>query len=132
MLIFYYFMYRIIYIYNYSYPYFLKYVLLIILLQLSQIFLLLSPSAWYSLSVQQSPPWGLFMSMGHACKFFGFSISYSILNILLSILYLPIMLLNPCTFSPLYPFSHTADNPPNGIHIYDSVPVLLVCLVLFF
>ena len=31
------------------------------------------------------------------------SISYTILNLLLSILYLPFMLLNPCTFSPILP-----------------------------
>ena len=50
-------------------------------------------------SFQQSPP--QFMSMGHANKFFGFSISYTILNTCLSILYLPIMLLNHFTFSPI-------------------------------
>ena len=42
-----------------------------------------------------------FMSMGHTYKFFGFSISHTILNLLLSILYLPIMFLIPCTFLPI-------------------------------
>ena len=39
------------------------------------------------------------------------------------------LLLNPCTFSPISPFP--TDNPPNDLHIYDSVPVLLLCLVCF-
>ena len=69
------------------------------------------------------------MSVGHTYKFFGFSISYTILNLPLSILYLPFMLLTPCTFSPILPFPLLADNPPNDLHIYDSVPVLLVGLV---
>ena len=71
-----------------------------------------------------------FMSMGSACKFFGFSISYAILHFPLSILFLSIMLLIPYTISP---FSHfPADSPPNNLHIYDSVPVLAVCLVCLF
>ena len=41
------------------------------------------------------------MSMGHTYNFFGFSISHTILNLPLSILYLPFMLLIPCTFSPI-------------------------------
>ena len=40
------------------------------------------------------------MSMGHTYKFFGFSISYAILNLPLSILCLPFMLLIPSSFSP--------------------------------
>ena len=44
-----------------------------------------------------------FMSMGHEYKFFGYSISYTILNISLSVLFLPLMLLNPCTFLPIHP-----------------------------
>ena len=44
-----------------------------------------------------------FMSMCHTCKFFGFSISHTILNLPLSIFYLPFMLLTPCTFSPILP-----------------------------
>ena len=45
-----------------------------------------------------------FMSMGGCtCKFFGFYISYTILNLPLSIFYLPFMLLISCTFSPSIP-----------------------------
>ena len=41
------------------------------------------------------------------------------------------MLLIPCTFSSFSPFPLLADNPPNDLHTYDSVPVLVVCLVCF-
>ena len=73
-----------------------------------------------------------FMSMGCTYKFFGFSISYTILNYFLSILCLPVMLLIPCTFSPFFPPPLPADNPPCGLHFCDSVPVLVVCLVFVF
>ena len=62
------------------------------------------------------------MSMAGAYKFFGFSISYTILNLSLSILYL-LMLLNPCTCSPTLFLSLLADNPLCDLHFYDSVPV---------
>ena len=68
------------------------------------------------------------MSMRYTCKFFGFSVSYAVLNVPLSILCLPVMLLNPNTFSS---FPLPGDNLPNNLHIYDSVPVLVVCLVYF-
>ena len=68
------------------------------LLLLSQIFLLSPSPPFIPHSVQPSPP--QFMSMGQAWKFFGYSISYTILNLPLSILCLPIMLLIPCTFPP--------------------------------
>ena len=72
------------------------------------------------------------MSMGCACKFFGFSTSYTVLHIPLSILYLTIMLLNPYTFSPIVPLPLPADNPPcDHLHTYDSVPVKVVCLDCF-
>ena len=123
------------------------------------------------------------MSMCHTCKFFGFSISHTILNLPLSIFYLPFMLLIPSTFSrilpslqhplplssypwvvqsflaspfpmlvltppclfwtyhlcflipapfpPLSRFPLPADNPPNDLYIYDSVPVLVVCFIRF-
>ena len=64
--------------------------------------------------------------MGHAHKFFGFSISYTILNRPLFILYLPIMLLIPCTFSPILPTPLTADNLPYDLHFCDSDPALVV------
>ena len=71
-----------------------------------------------------------FMSMGHTYKFFGFYISYTILNLLLSFFYLPFVLLILCTFPPL-PFHFPTDNPPCDLHFCDSVPVLVVCLVHF-
>ena len=55
-----------------------------------------------------------------------------------------LFLTSPCLFGPyqlcfLIPvpfplfssFPLPADNPPNDLHVYDSVPVLLVCLVWF-
>ena len=54
---------------------------------------------------------------------------HTIINLPLSILYLPVMLLIPCTFFPILP-THT-DNPPCDLHFCDSVPVLVVCLICF-
>ena len=64
------------------------------------------------------------MSMGCACEYFGFSIPHTILNLPLSVLYLLIMLLIPCTFSLILPLPLPADNPPCDLHIYDSVSAL--------
>ena len=69
-----------------------KYILLIMLLQLSHFFSPLSPSAMYPAPSSIHHPY--FMSMGHIYEFFGFSISYTLLNLLLSSLYLPISALN--------------------------------------
>ena len=70
----------------------------------------------------------------HDCtyKVFGFSISYTILNLPLSILCLPIMLLIPCTFSPILPLPLPTDNLLCDLHFCDSIPVLAVCLVFVF
>ena len=38
----------------------------------------------------------------------------------------------PAPFPPFSPFPLPDDNPPNGLHIYDSVPVLFVYLVCLF
>ena len=72
------------------------------------------------------------MSIGCTHKLFDFSVSYAILNLSLSILCLPIVLLVPCTFPahsslplPLH------ENPPCDVHSCDYVPVLVVCLVCF-
>ena len=104
------------------------------LLQLSQFFspflslLPVTPPSPSSIS-----PTPQFMSMGRTCKLFGFSISYTILNLPLTILCLPILLLIPCT-----PFPSTVclllptDNPPCDLHFCDSAPVLIVCLVFVF
>ena len=69
------------------------------------------------------------MSMGHTYKFFGFYISYTILTLSLSIFHLSSMLLIPGTFPPLSPSHSPIDNPPCDLHLYGSVPVLVVCLV---
>ena len=106
---------------------FLKYILLIMILQLSHFFLPL----FLPLPCTALPP-ASSMSMGCTYKFFGFSISYNVLNLPLSILYLPSMLFNLCTFLPpfsLLPFS--TDSPPGDLYFCDSIPVLLVCLVCF-
>ena len=63
------------------------------LLQLSHFFTPSFPSTLYSPPTMIPPP--LFMSMGHIYKFFGLYISYTILNLPLSTLYLPFMLLIP-------------------------------------
>ena len=67
-----------------------------------------------------SCPWVMHIS------FFGYSISYTVLNIPHLFCTYQFVLLNPCTFSP---FALPTGNPPNDLHIYDSVSVLLVCLV---
>ena len=111
---------------------FFKYILLIMLLQLSFFFFFsslyshlpcnpLPPTSYYPLS---SCPW-----VGHTYKFFGFSISYTILNFPLSILCLPIMLLIPCNFSPI-PSSPT---PLITLHeISSSVILFLFQLFAYF
>ena len=71
------------------------------------------------------------MFMGCTCKFFGFSISYTIINLPLSILYLTFMLLISCTFSSTLPSPLPTDNPPCDLHFCDSVPVVVGCLVYF-
>ena len=73
----------------------------------------------------------LFMSMGHTYKFFGFSISHTILNLSLSILYLPICFLFSLTFPLFSPLHIPTDNPPCDLHFCQCGPVLVVCLVHF-
>ena len=105
---------------NFKIHFLFKYILLIMLLQLSHSFpLLYSPP-----SCTSTPQ---FMSMGHTRKFLGFSISYTILNFPLSIFYLPFMLLIPCTFSSPLPPPLPTDNSPSDLHFCDSIPVLVVC-----
>ena len=88
------------------------------------------PSTLFSSSILPHLP--LFLSMSCTYKFFGFSISYTILNLPLSIFFLTFMLVIPCTFPPFSSNPFPADNPPCDLHIYDSVPVLVVCLVFGF
>ena len=77
--------------------------LLIMLLQLAHLSPLYSPLPCSPPHTIIPPP--QFMSMGHTYKFFGVTISYTILNFPLTIFYLPLMLLIPCTFSPILPLS---------------------------
>ena len=78
---------------------FIKHILLIMILQLSHFSPLLpSPST----PIPSSSPPAYFMSVDHTYEFRGFSISFIIFNMPLSILYLPIMLLIPCIFSPIH------------------------------
>ena len=65
-------------------------------------------------------------------KFLGFSISYTVLNFPLPILYLLFILCIPCTVSPLSSLPIPTDNSPCDVHFCDSVPVLVVCLVCFY
>ena len=78
----------------------------------------------------QAIPTPLFIFMGHACKFFGYSISYTVLYIPWLFCNYLFVLLNPLTS---YPFPHTpllSSNHQNVLHIHDSISVL-VCLVCF-
>ena len=66
------------------------------------------------------------MFMDNAYKFFGYSISYTVL-------YLPwlfcdylFVLLNPLTSSSILPHPCPIWQPSNTLHIHDSVPVFLV------
>ena len=88
-----------------------------------------SPSSLNCSPTSKVPP--LFMSMVCTYKFFVFSISHTILNLPLYILYLPIMLLAPCTFPPFYLLPLPTDNPPCDLHFCESVPILVVCLLCF-
>ena len=63
-----------------------------------------------------------FMSMGCTCKFFEFSVSYTIFDLSLSILCLPIMLPLPCAFSPLF---LPSPSPLTSLH------VMSISLILF-
>ena len=72
------------------------------------------------------------MFMGHAYKFFDFSISYTIVDLPLSTLYLQFMLLIPCIVALCPATLSPTNNPPCVLHFCDSVPVLVVCLVFVF
>ena len=80
------------------------------------------------------PPY--FMSMGCTYKFFGFSISHTVLNLPLSILYLPFMFLIPCTISPILPLPLSTDKPSCDLYfceLFDSSCFgSLLNLLLFF
>ena len=70
------------------------------------------------------------MSMGHAKKFL---VSPFPILFLTSCYFIPTNLcfLIPTSYPLFPPFPLPTDIPPNDPHIYDSVPVLLVCLVCY-
>ena len=68
------------------------------------------------------------MYMGHAYKFFSFSISYTILNLFCLSCTYQLCFLFPIPFLPFSLLPLPADNPPCDLHFCDSVPVLVVCL----
>ena len=94
-------------------------------------FLPLFPSALHNPSYPHSLPLLVPVQGSYIYKFFGFYISYTILNLPLSTFYLPFMLLILCIFSPSLLTHSPADNPPCDLHFCDSVPILVVCLVCF-
>ena len=89
----------------------------------------LLPSAWYPHSLQQSPlsscPWVIqvnslaspfpILFLTSPCLFCAYQLCFLI----------------PVPFPSFSPFPLPTDNPPNHLHIYDSVPLLVVCLVCF-
>ena len=81
----------------------------------------LAPSTLHPPALQPSPP-PEFMAKGCTYKFFGFSVSYTILNLSPSILFLLIVLLLPCTFPR--PFS-PSPSPLKTLH------VISISLILF-
>ena len=92
------------------------------LLQLSHFllpFITLHPAL---LSHQHLPPPQL-MSMVCTYKFFGFSISYTILKLSLSILYLPIML--------LIPYTHSSPSLLITLHVISTSVILFLSLAYF-
>lgn len=71
--------------------------------------------------------------MGRTFKFSDFPVSYTVPDLPLPMLCLPIMLLMPCTAPPILPLPSSA--PLKTLHVIsfpDSVPLLGVCLVLGF
>ena len=68
-----------------------------------------------------SCPW-----VSHTCKCFGLSISHIILSLPMSILYLPFMLLIPCTLSPI----SLSPSPLVTLHVI-SISVILFLIYLF-
>ena len=105
---------------------FLKYISLIILLQLSILFLL-DPSTWYPDFLRQSLL-SSFLCVAHVSSL---TSPFPILFLTPPCLFCTyqFVLLNPWTFSPIVPSPLPADNPPNDLHIYDTGSVLLVFFV---
>ena len=111
---------------------FLKYILLIMLLQLSHFFLTFiplhrtAPSHQYSITPHLSScPWVVHIS--------SLASPFPILFLTSPSLFCTYHLcfLFPVPFPPFSPLLLTADKPPSDLHFCDSIPVLVVCLVCF-
>ena len=76
-------------------------------------------------TLQHSPTY--FTPMGCTYKFFQFSVSYTIFDLSLSILCLPILLLLSCTFSPLF---LPSPSPLKTLHVM-SISLILFLFQLF-
>ena len=111
---------------------FKKYILLIMLLQLSQFFLPfislvpVLPTFQHSTPPLSSCPWVAQTSSLTS----PFPVLFLTYPCPLFCAYL-LCFLFPVPFPLSSPFLFPAENPPNDLHIYDSIPVLLVCLVCF-
>ena len=106
---------------------FFKYILFIMLLQLSHFFFHFIPSALHHPSLQHFPlsscPWVVHTSS----LAFPFPIPFLTSPCLFCTYHL--CFLSPLPFPPFSP--HTTDNPPCDLYFRDSAPVLVVCLVSF-
>ena len=73
-----------------------------------------------------------FMSMGHTCKFIGFSfpILFLISPCLFCIYHLCFLL--PVPFPPFSPLPFPTDNLPCDLYFCESVPVVVVCSAHFY
>ena len=69
------------------------------------------------------------MSMGRTYKFFGFSISYTVITSPSLFCTYYLCFLFPVPFLPFCPLPLPTNNPPCDLHFSDSVPVLVVPLV---
>ena len=108
-----------------------NYILLIMLLQLSQFFLLCLPLPRTPNSPWHSPHLCLYPSVTHISSLATpFPTLYFTSPWLFhNYLFVP---LNPFTSSPILPYTPLpSGNYQNALHIHDSVSVLLVCLVCF-
>ena len=112
-------------------PSLFNYILLVMLLRFPNVssFCLPLPST-RSPPLPQTIPTPLFMSMGHVYKFFGYSISYTVIYSSWLTCKSQFVLFNPLTSSPISPYPHP--NHQNDVHIHGFFSVLFVCLVCFF
>ena len=106
-----------------------KYILLIMLLQLSHFppFIPLLPAYLlpHSFPPFSSCPWVIHIS--------SLATPFPILFLISPCLFFTyrFVLLNSCTFPSMLYLPHPSCNPQNDLHVYDSLPVLVVCLVCY-